>query len=53
MELKEDDLVMCTVKSIEGTTVFVEIENRQEASMSEVAAGSRNLRVRFSKQKIV
>jgi translation initiation factor 2 alpha subunit (eIF-2alpha) len=47
MEIKEDDLVMCTVKKIEGTTVFVEIEGDGAGSivMSEVAAGRiRNLR---------
>lgn len=45
--LKEDDLVLCTVKRIEGTTVFVEIEGNGEGSlvMSEIAAGRiRNLR---------
>ncbi len=48
MELKEDDLVMCTVKRIEGATVFLEVDgNGGEGSMSlsEVAAGRiRNLR---------
>lgn len=47
MKLKEEDVVMCTVKSIQGTTVFVEIEGNGEGSivMSEVAAGRiRNLR---------
>lgn len=47
MNLKEDDVVMCTVKKIEGTTVFVDIEGNGEGSivMSEVAAGRiRNLR---------
>ncbi len=46
-KLKEEDVVMCTVKSIEGTTVFVEIEGNGSGSimMSEVAAGRiRNLR---------
>ena len=54
MELKEDDLVMCTVKSIEGTTVFVEIEGNGQGSisMSEVAAGRiRNLREYVSVNK--
>jgi translation initiation factor 2 alpha subunit (eIF-2alpha) len=44
---KEDDLVMCTVKSLEGTTVFVHIEGDGEGSiaLSEIAAGRiRNLR---------
>ncbi|HLF54062.1 MAG TPA: S1 RNA-binding domain-containing protein [Candidatus Nanoarchaeia archaeon] len=47
MELKEDDIVMCTVKKIEGATVFVDIEENGEGSivMSEIAAGRiRNIR---------
>ena len=47
MELKEDDLVMCTVRKVEGTTIFIEIEGNGNASlvMYEVAAGRiRNLR---------
>jgi translation initiation factor 2 alpha subunit (eIF-2alpha) len=47
MELKVDDIVRCVVKSIEGTTVFLEIEGNGVGSMvmSEVAAGRiRNLR---------
>jgi translation initiation factor 2 alpha subunit (eIF-2alpha) len=47
MTIKEDDLVMCTVKSLEGTTVFVHIEGDGEGSisLSEIAAGRiRNLR---------
>lgn len=47
MEIKEDDIVMCTVKKIEGTAVFVEIEGKGEGSIvfSEVAAGRiRNIR---------
>jgi len=47
MEFKEDDIVMCTVKKIEGTMVFVDIEENGEGSivMSEIAAGRiRNLR---------
>jgi translation initiation factor 2 alpha subunit (eIF-2alpha) len=54
MELKVDDLVMCTVKSIEGTTVFVNIEEDGQGSisMSEVAAGRiRNLREHVSVNK--
>ncbi len=41
-EVKEDDIVMCAVKKIEGTAVFVQIENNGEGSivMSEIAAGS-------------
>ncbi len=47
MNWKEDDLVLCTVKRIEGTTVFLELEDGTAANMvlSEVAAGRiRNLR---------
>jgi translation initiation factor 2 alpha subunit (eIF-2alpha) len=47
MELREDDIVMCTVRKIEGTTVFVDIEDNGAGSivMSEIAAGRiRNLR---------
>jgi len=47
MEVKEDEVVMCTVKKIEGTTVFLEIEGDGEGTMvmPEVAAGRiRNLR---------
>jgi translation initiation factor 2 alpha subunit (eIF-2alpha) len=47
MEIKEDDLVMCTVKRIEGTTIFLDVEGDGEGSMvlSEIAAGRiRNLR---------
>ena len=47
MELIEGSLVLCTVKKIEKTTVFLEIEGNGEGSMvlSEVAAGRiRNLR---------
>ncbi len=57
MELKEDDVVLCTVKSIEGTTVFLEIEGNGVGSMvmSEVAAGRiRNLREYvFPNKKVV
>ena len=45
--IKEDEIVMCTVRDIQGTTVFVEIENNGQGTlaMSEVAAGRiRNLR---------
>jgi translation initiation factor 2 alpha subunit (eIF-2alpha) len=47
MELREDDIVMCTVRKIEGTTVFVDIEDNGAGTivMSEIAAGRiRNLR---------
>jgi|SRR3989344_249388 len=52
--LKEDDLVLCTVKSMEGTTVFLEIEGYGKAtlSLSEIAAGRiRNLREYVSPNK--
>jgi len=45
--IKEDDVVLCTVKKIEKTNVFVSIEGNREGSivMSEIAAGRiRNLR---------
>src|SRR3989344_8013493 len=45
--IKEDEVVLCKVKKIEGTTVFVDIEGNGEASimMSEIAAGRiRNIR---------
>jgi translation initiation factor 2 alpha subunit (eIF-2alpha) len=47
MSVREDDIVMCTVKKIEGTTVFVDMEEGGEGSIvfSEVAAGRiRNIR---------
>ena len=48
MELKVSDIVMCTVKNIEGTSVFVQIEDYNAVGsiiMSEVAAGRiRNIR---------
>ncbi len=47
MNVKEGDLILCTVKKIEGTTVFVTIPDGKEASIgfSEVAAGRiRNIR---------
>ena len=47
MNLKEDDLVLCTVKSVEGTTVFLELDSEEKGSMtlSEVAPGRiRNIR---------
>ena len=57
MLLKPDSIVMCTVKSIEGAIVFVNIEGGGEGSivMSEVAAGRiRNLREYvFPNKKIV
>ena len=47
MKLKEDDLVLCTVKKVEGTTIFVDIEGNGLGSIvfSEIAAGRiRNIR---------
>ncbi len=47
MELREGEVVMCTVNKIEGTTIFLDIEDRGKGTMvmSEVAAGRiRNLR---------
>jgi translation initiation factor 2 alpha subunit (eIF-2alpha) len=47
MQLKIADIVLCTVKSIEGTSVFLDIDNYGTGSMimSEVAAGRiRNIR---------
>lgn len=47
MALKEDDVVFCMVKKIEGTTVFVDVEDDGEGSisLSEIAAGRiRNIR---------
>jgi translation initiation factor 2 subunit 1 len=45
--IKEDDIVLCTVKRIEGTTVFLDIEDNGEGTMifSEVSPGRiRNIR---------
>lgn len=46
MIYKEDDLVLATVKSIEGTTVFVDLEGAKGSiTLSEVSAGRiRNIR---------
>ena len=47
MNLQEDDIVLCTVKRTEGTTVFLEIEDNGEGTMtfSEVSPGRiRNIR---------
>lgn len=47
MNYKEDDIVLCTIKEIEGTTVFVELEDGTKGNivMSEVSAGRiRNIR---------
>src|SRR3989344_3290937 len=56
MKWKEDDVVLCIVKRIEGTTVFLELEDGTPAQMvlSEVAAGRiRNLRNYVTPGKIV
>ena len=45
--MKEEDIVLCTVEQISGTTVFVKIENNGEGTIvvSEIAPGRiRNLR---------
>lgn len=47
MNLEEDDVVLCTVKRIEGTTVFLDIEGNGAGTMifSEVSPGRiRNIR---------
>ncbi|MCH7567888.1 MAG: hypothetical protein IIA87_00535 [Nanoarchaeota archaeon] len=47
LNLKEDDVVLCTVKRVEGTTVFLEIEENGQGNMifSEVSPGRiRNIR---------
>ncbi|PIN94003.1 hypothetical protein COU54_00825 [Candidatus Pacearchaeota archaeon CG10_big_fil_rev_8_21_14_0_10_31_24] len=58
--IKEEDIVVCKVKSIEGATVFLEIEGFEKSingsmMMSEVAAGRiRNLREYvFPNKKII
>ncbi len=56
MKWKEDDIVFCKVKKIEGTTVFLELEDNFPGTMvlSEVAAGRiRNLRQYVSPNKMV
>jgi len=47
VELKEDDIVLCTVERISGTTVFVKIEDNGDGTIitSEIAPGRiRNIR---------
>ncbi|MEI6850073.1 MAG: hypothetical protein WCK29_03465 [archaeon] len=54
MNIKENDIVMCTVKNVEGTTVFVDMEDNIQGSIvfSEVAAGRiRNIREYVSPSK--
>lgn len=56
MKYKEDDIVFCKVKKIEGTTVFLELEDNFPSTMvlSEVAAGRiRNLRQYVSPNKMI
>ncbi|MFH1290274.1 MAG: hypothetical protein ABIH92_02585, partial [Nanoarchaeota archaeon] len=57
MNVREDDVVLCRVKKIEGTTVFLSIEDSDlEGSMvlSEVAAGRiRNLRQYVSPNRLI
>ena len=57
MDLKEDDIVLCEVKKIEGTAVFLEIEGsaiKGHMILSEVAAGRiRNLRQYVSPGRLV
>jgi len=56
MEIKEQDLVMCKVKNIEGTTIFLKIEENGDGSMvmSEVAAGRiRNIREYIAPNKLI
>ncbi len=53
-KLKEDDLALCTVKSVEGTTVFVDVQGGEKGSIvfSEIAAGRiRNIREYVSPNK--
>src|SRR3989344_383019 len=55
MEIKESDIVLCTVKKVEGTTVFVDISNTKipgTISFPEIAAGRiRNIRDYVSPNK--
>ena len=47
MGIKTDDLILCTVKKIEGTTVFVDLGDSIHGTIvfSEIAAGRiRNIR---------
>ena len=39
--IKEDDIILCTVEKIEGTTVFVNLEDNKKGTivLSEIAAG--------------
>ena len=57
MDLKEDEIVLCKVKKIEGTAVFLEIEGCEiegHMVLSEVAAGRiRNLRQYVSPGRLI
>ena len=57
MDLKEDEIVLCKVKKIEGTAVFLEIEGTEiegHMVLSEVAAGRiRNLRQYVSPGRLI
>lgn len=57
MSLKEDEIVLCKVKKIEGTAVFLEIEGTEGEGhmvLSEVAAGRiRNLRQYVSPGRLI
>jgi len=57
IELKEDDIILCTVRRIEGTSVFLDIEGNGQGTMifSEVSPGRiRNIRdFVFPNKKIV
>jgi translation initiation factor 2 alpha subunit (eIF-2alpha) len=55
--LKEDDIILCKVQKIEGTTVFLEVPEssiRGTMALSEVAAGRiRNLRQYVSPNRLI
>lgn len=57
MDLREDDIVLCRVKKIEGTAVFLQIEESETEGhmvLSEVAAGRiRNLRQYVSPGRLI
>lgn len=56
MNYKEDEVILCKVKKIEGTTVFLETDSGFPASMvlSEVAAGRiRNIRQYVAPNKVI
>jgi translation initiation factor 2 alpha subunit (eIF-2alpha) len=56
MEIEEDSLLLGTVERIEGTTVFVKLENGQRGTIttSEIAAGRiKNMREYVAPNKII